>query len=56
MTAPLAKVIDAHVLHPEVYARTVNRDVVSGFGARPMEEHPTPDSPRWAALPEDGRS
>ena len=37
----------AHVLHPEVYARTINKNVVSGFGARLMEERPTPDSPRW---------
>jgi len=44
-----APVIDfhAHILHPEVYARTINKNVISGFGARLMEEKPTPDSPRW---------
>ena len=49
MTNAPAQVIDfhAHVLHPEIYARTINRNVISGFGARPMEERPTPDSPRW---------
>ena len=49
MSAAPEKVIDfhAHVLHPAVYARTINRNVVSGFGARNMEERPTPDSPRW---------
>ncbi len=43
------QVIDfhAHVLHPAVYARTINKNVVSGFGIRAMEERPTPDSPRW---------
>lgn len=49
MTDKPAEVIDfhAHVLHPAVYARTINKNVVSGFGARMMEERPTPDSPRW---------
>lgn len=50
MPSAAPPVIDfhAHVLHPAVYARTINKNVVSGFGARAMEEHPTPDSPRWA--------
>jgi aminocarboxymuconate-semialdehyde decarboxylase len=49
MTRGRPSVIDfhAHVLHPAVYARTVNRNVVSGFGARPMEPAPQPGSPRW---------
>jgi aminocarboxymuconate-semialdehyde decarboxylase len=49
MSDAATQVIDfhAHVLHPAVYARTINRNVVSGFGARHMEECPTPDSPRW---------
>jgi len=49
MAGPLPRAIDfhAHVLHPDVYAQTINRNVVSGFGARPMEAHPTPASPRW---------
>ncbi|MDB5570754.1 MAG: amidohydrolase [Hyphomicrobiales bacterium] len=44
------RVIDfhAHVLHPDVYALTVNHNVISGFGARPMEERPDPAGPRWA--------
>jgi aminocarboxymuconate-semialdehyde decarboxylase len=44
-----ARVIDfhAHVVHPDVYARTINRNVVTGFGARPAEPHPQPGSPRW---------
>ncbi|HEY8578445.1 MAG TPA: amidohydrolase family protein, partial [Beijerinckiaceae bacterium] len=44
-----ARVVDfhAHVLHPDVYARTVNRSVISGYGARPMEERPQPGGPRW---------
>ncbi|HTH99129.1 MAG TPA: amidohydrolase family protein [Stellaceae bacterium] len=37
----------AHVLHAEAYARTVNHNVISGFGMRAMEPRPTPDSPRW---------
>jgi aminocarboxymuconate-semialdehyde decarboxylase len=37
-----------HVIHPDVYARTVNHNVVSGFGARPMEQRPGADSARWA--------
>jgi aminocarboxymuconate-semialdehyde decarboxylase len=37
----------AHVLHPDVYAVTVNQNVASGFGARPMEERPAPGSARW---------
>jgi aminocarboxymuconate-semialdehyde decarboxylase len=37
-----------HVIHPDVYARTVNHNVVSGFGARPLEQRPGPDSARWA--------
>src|SRR5918995_7177264 len=37
----------AHVLHPEVYALAVNHNVVSGFGARPMDKHPLPGSDRW---------
>jgi aminocarboxymuconate-semialdehyde decarboxylase len=43
------RVVDfhAHVVHPEVYALTVNHNVVSGFGMRPMEERPQPGSPRW---------
>ncbi len=50
MTDASAQVIDihAHVLHPAVYARTINKNVISGFGARIMEERPTPDSPRWS--------
>jgi aminocarboxymuconate-semialdehyde decarboxylase len=49
MTQDRTMVIDfhAHVLHPAVYARTVNSNVVSGFGAQPMEERPTPASERW---------
>lgn len=49
MAEPLPQVIDfhAHVLHQDVYAQTINRNVVSGFGARPMEARPTSDSPRW---------
>ena len=49
MTDDVAQAIDfhAHVLHPAVYARTINKNVVSGFGVRAMEERPTPDSPRW---------
>jgi aminocarboxymuconate-semialdehyde decarboxylase len=49
MSETSRSVIDfhAHVLHPAVYARTINRNVVSGFGARVMEERPTPGSPRW---------
>jgi len=43
------RVVDfhAHVLHPDVYAQTVNHNVVSGFGLRPMEERPQPGSSRW---------
>jgi aminocarboxymuconate-semialdehyde decarboxylase len=43
------RVVDfhAHVLHPDVYEKTVNHNVVSGFGARPMDERPQPSSPRW---------
>ena len=43
------RVIDfhAHVVHPDVYAQTVNHNVVGGFGLRPMEERPLPASPRW---------
>jgi len=37
----------AHVLHPAVYAKTISRNVISGFGLHKMEERPTPDSPRW---------
>lgn len=37
----------AHVINPEVYAQTVNHNVVSGFGKRRMEERPQPGSPRW---------
>jgi aminocarboxymuconate-semialdehyde decarboxylase len=49
MACELSDVVDfhAHVLHPAVYARTINMNVVSAFGARPMEERPTPNSPRW---------
>jgi aminocarboxymuconate-semialdehyde decarboxylase len=49
MAEDQTRVIDfhAHVLHPAVYARTINMNVISGFGARSMEERPTPDSPRW---------
>jgi predicted TIM-barrel fold metal-dependent hydrolase len=49
MNGTEARIIDfhAHVLHPAVYARTINKNVVSGFGARVMEERPAPDSPRW---------
>ena len=50
MTEPARpRVIDfhAHVIHPDVYARTVNHNVVGGFGLRPMEERPEPSSPRW---------
>lgn len=49
MNETVNPVIDfhAHVLHPAVYARTINKNVISGFGARLMEERPTPDSPRW---------
>jgi aminocarboxymuconate-semialdehyde decarboxylase len=49
MSGCKTKVIDfhAHMLHPAVYARTINKNVISGFGARVMEERPTPDSPRW---------
>lgn len=60
MTEPARPhVIDfhAHVIHPDVYAQTVNHNVVGGFGLRPMEERPEPTSPRWKlfsmmALPE----
>lgn len=49
MTQAPTQVIDfhAHVLHPEVYARTINHNVVTGFGRRPMEEYPSPNSARW---------
>ncbi|MDB5650639.1 MAG: amidohydrolase [Hyphomicrobiales bacterium] len=49
MNETVKPVIDfhAHVLHPAVYAHTINKNVVSGFGARLMEERPTPKSPRW---------
>jgi len=35
-----------HVVEPEVYSKTVNRNVVSGFGARPMNL-PDKGSARW---------
>jgi aminocarboxymuconate-semialdehyde decarboxylase len=43
------RVVDfhAHVLHPDIYAQTVNHNVISGFGARRMDERPQRDSPRW---------
>lgn len=37
----------AHVVHPDVYALTVNHNVISGFGMRTMEERPQTGSPRW---------
>jgi aminocarboxymuconate-semialdehyde decarboxylase len=39
----------AHVVEPEVYAKTVNHNVVSGFGARPMDL-PVKGSPRWGVF------
>lgn len=36
----------AHVLEPGVYDKTINHNVISGFGARPMS-CPTKDDPRW---------
>jgi aminocarboxymuconate-semialdehyde decarboxylase len=39
----------AHVVEPEVYAKTVNHNVVSGFGARPMNL-PDKGSPRWGVF------
>lgn len=37
----------AHVVHPDVYAVTANRCIVSGFGARPVPERPQPGDVRW---------
>ena len=39
----------AHVVEPEVYAKTVNHNVISGFGARPMDV-PSKGSPRWGVF------
>jgi aminocarboxymuconate-semialdehyde decarboxylase len=36
----------AHVVDPGLYERTVNHNVISGFGATPMTR-PEKDSPRW---------
>jgi hypothetical protein len=36
----------AHVVDPGLYEKTVNHNVVSGFGARPMAR-PAKGSPRW---------
>jgi aminocarboxymuconate-semialdehyde decarboxylase len=43
------RVIDfhAHVVHPDVYARTINRNVTTGFGARPADTLPRPGAARW---------
>ena len=47
------RVVDfhAHVVHPEVYALTVNHNVVSGFGMRPMEERPSRGRPAGHCFP-----
>lgn len=37
----------AHVLDPDVYARTINHNVITGFGARPQSERPAPSDPRY---------
>jgi aminocarboxymuconate-semialdehyde decarboxylase len=39
----------AHVVEPEIYAKTVNHNVVSGFGARPMNL-PEKGSSRWGVF------
>ncbi len=39
----------AHVMEPAIYEKTINHNVVSGFGARPMKR-PEPGSPRWSTF------